>query len=164
MSKRCVQIWKLGATGARCAFTLVEILIVVAILGILAAVIVPEYKNYSQKAKESAAKENLQMLQTAIERYAVSHNGVPPGYPDNNPSLQPNQEVFLSQMTGPNKYLHEIPENPFNHLNTVAIILNDAAFRPSPDGTRGWVYKPQTKRIRVASPGVDSQGVKYYDY
>ncbi|GAH74356.1 unnamed protein product, partial [marine sediment metagenome] len=67
------------------AFTLVEILIVVAILGILAAIVIPQFQAHSQEAKEAAAKDNLRILRNAIELYAVQHGGVPPGYPADNP-------------------------------------------------------------------------------
>ena len=72
------------------AFTLIEILIVVAVLGILAALVIPEIQDYSQEAKESNAKANLRILRNAIERYAVEHDGLPPGYPADNPALTPN--------------------------------------------------------------------------
>ncbi|RKY11715.1 MAG: hypothetical protein DRP65_03460, partial [Planctomycetota bacterium] len=47
------------------AFSLVELLIVVAILGILAAIVVPEFQTYTQQAKEAAAKDNLRILRNA---------------------------------------------------------------------------------------------------
>ena len=68
------------------AFTLVEVLIVVAILGILAAIVLPVFRSHSQKAKESAAKDNLRILRNTIEIYAAQHNGIPPGYKNNDPS------------------------------------------------------------------------------
>ena len=62
------------------AFTLVEILIVVAILGILATIALPTFQSHPQEAKESAAKDNLRILRNAIELFTAQHNDVPPGY------------------------------------------------------------------------------------
>ena len=61
------------------AFTLVEILIVTAILGIMAAIVMPLFAGHVQLAKEAAAKDNLRILRGAIERYAAEHNDIPPG-------------------------------------------------------------------------------------
>ena len=67
------------------AFSLVEILIVVAVLGILAAIALPTFQGYIVEAKEAAAKDNLCILRSAIELYAAQHDGVPPGIPGGRP-------------------------------------------------------------------------------
>jgi prepilin-type N-terminal cleavage/methylation domain-containing protein len=146
------------------AFTLAEVLIVVAILGILAAVIIPEYRNYTQKTKESAAKENLQILRTAIERYTIQHKDVPPGYPNNDTNQNPAFVIFLWQMTKAEHYLLELPQNPFSRMITIKMIGNAEQLPAEATGTFGWIYKPATKELRLDWPGTDSQGVPYYDY
>src|SRR4051812_8663558 len=60
-------------------FTLVELLIVVIILAILAAIVVPQFNNSSQDAKEAALDQNLSSIRTAIELYRAQHNGAYPG-------------------------------------------------------------------------------------
>ena len=55
-------------------FTLIEIMIVVAILGILAAIAIPIYNGYITAAKRSEAKTNLQQLRLLLEQY-YSENG-----------------------------------------------------------------------------------------
>lgn len=60
-------------------FTLVEILIVVVILGILAAIVVPQFTNASQTAKASSLLSQLQSIRSQLELYQVQHNAV---YPD----------------------------------------------------------------------------------
>ncbi len=57
----------------RKGFTLVELMIVVAILGILAAVAVPMYRNYISTSKRSEAKANLETIRLLEEQYYADH-------------------------------------------------------------------------------------------
>lgn len=59
----------------RKAFTLVEILIVVIILGILAAIVVPQFTSASEEAQLSNAQSQLQTIRNMIELYRVRNNG-----------------------------------------------------------------------------------------
>lgn len=61
------------------AFTLVEILIVVVILGILAAIVVPQFTNAANDARGGNLVTQMQTLQNQIELYAARNNGA---YPD----------------------------------------------------------------------------------
>jgi type IV pilus assembly protein PilA len=56
-------------------FTLVEVLTVVVIIGVLAAVALPTFLGQKQKATDSAAKELARTAQTAAEAYSTDHNG-----------------------------------------------------------------------------------------
>ena len=60
------------------AFSIAELMIVLAVLGILAAIVVPHFRSYTTQAKEAVAKDHLRLLRSAIELYAVQHHGVPP--------------------------------------------------------------------------------------
>ena len=142
------------------AFTLVEILIVVAILGILAALALPTLQGHMTEAKESAAKDNLRILRQQIEIYAAQHNGVPPGYWG--PGLI-NARVFEREMID-GGYIPKIPENPFNEMHSMQMIADGDDFPATATGAYGWIYKPQTKQIRLDLPGTDSQGTLYFDY
>lgn len=53
------------------AFTLIEIMVVVVILGILAATIIPQFMGTTSDAKISSAKSNIAELESAIERFYV---------------------------------------------------------------------------------------------
>ena len=148
------------------AFTLVEILIVVAILGILAAIALPTLKGHIIEAKESAAKDNLRILRNAIELYAAQHNGVPPGYAGNDPSNTPVYVLFIGQLVLSEHYLSELPENPFNGKCGTKMIANNEDFPTEPVETDvwGWIYKPATKTIKLNWQGTDSAGIAYFDY
>jgi len=64
---------------AKSGFTLVEILIVVVILGILAAIVIPQFTGASTEAKESALMSDLQAMRSQIELYKIQHNDLLPG-------------------------------------------------------------------------------------
>jgi type IV pilus assembly protein PilA len=58
---------------SRKAFTLIELMVVVAIIAILAAIAIPQYKNYQLKAKTSEAKMNIGAIRSAEEAYAAEN-------------------------------------------------------------------------------------------
>jgi prepilin-type N-terminal cleavage/methylation domain-containing protein len=62
----------------RKAFTLVEIMIVVAVIALLAAMAIPNLLTARRTANEAAAKSNVQTIATAAETYAVTNNGIYP--------------------------------------------------------------------------------------
>ncbi len=60
-------------------FTLIELVVVVMILGILAAVAAPKLLNTSGSAADNGLKQTLAVVRDAIERYAAEHAGTLPG-------------------------------------------------------------------------------------
>jgi type IV pilus assembly protein PilA len=56
-------------------FTLVELLVVILIIGILAAIAIPSFLNQKSKANDAQAKRLLGTAQTAMDTYAVDHSG-----------------------------------------------------------------------------------------
>jgi len=58
-------------------FTLIELLIVVAIIGILAAIAIPQFASYRQKAYNSAAQSDLKNAKTALESYYADNQYYP---------------------------------------------------------------------------------------
>lgn len=100
----------------RRAFTLIEILIVVVILGILGALVYPQFANARADAADKAARTQLQSLRSQVEMYKVQHGGTLPDLITNwNPLTT--ATVYNSKTVGP--YLPRAPRNGFNNLSNV---------------------------------------------
>jgi len=124
---------------AKSGFTLVEILIVVVILGILAAIVIPQFTNASTEAKTNSLMSNLQTARSQIQLYKVQHNDDLPG--------AASDTTFVEAMTGTTNisgsktgsdygpYLQQIPKNPFNDEKTVRIDGANAGVN-----THGWRF------------------------
>jgi len=103
-------------------FTLVEILIVVIILGILAAIVIPQFTNASQDARESALLSQLQTLRSQIELYKLQHlDKLPDLVTSWNPMTTKTDSAGVLSVApkafGP--YMQSAPTNPINTLTTV---------------------------------------------
>ncbi len=138
--------------------------IVAAILGIMAAIIVPQFQSQSTQAKKAVTKDHLRILRSAIELYTVQHRGIPPGYENDNPLNTPSSAVFLTQLMIDGNYLRKMPTNPFNNLKNIKIIGNSESFPQNPADEYGWIYQPATKNIRLSWSGTDPDGLRYFDY
>lgn len=98
------------------AFTLIELLIVVAIIAILAAIAVPNFLEAQTRAKVSRAKNDMRTLATGLESYYVDNNDYPPcstfGIPGY--GVQLNTKPVLERISTPISYVTSgILPNPF---------------------------------------------------
>ena len=165
----------------RRAFSLIEILIVVTILGILSAMVLPTFQGHVVKAREATAKDNLKVVRTQIELYKLEHGGVPPGYINGAGCAEALLALQLTATTsdtgavststvpsgiyenGP--YLKKLPINPFNKLSTIIYVAEATDFSTVADGTSsGWLYKKETAEFVINYTGTDSESVSYLDY
>ena len=91
------------------AFTLIELIIVVAIIAILASIAIPNFLEAQVRSKVSRAKADLRTIRTGLESYRVDFNGYPP-----TPMDQLSSRSFrLKFITTPIAYLTSIPMEVF---------------------------------------------------
>ncbi len=106
---------------SRRAFTLIELLIVVAIIAILAAIAVPNFLEAQTRAKTAAVLSDMRSVKTALESYQVDYSTYPPiaGNEDNVMNMGGMMRMpFLPlSLTTPISYMQSIPLDPFNPLN-----------------------------------------------
>ena len=157
-------------TQRKAGFTLVEILIVVVILGILAAIVIPQFTNASESARTSSLYTQLQTIRSQLQLYQVQHNGDYPTVAELNDATNPWSVMVMytdeagdpvaapdaTHEFGP--YLQQAPANPFVPVgvNTVVVaatttdVTTEAAGMAASTATAGWVYDPDTGAIAAA--------------
>jgi general secretion pathway protein G len=123
-------------------FTLVEILIVVVILGILAAIVIPQFTSASETAKASSLQSQLQTIRSQLELYQVQHNGEYPTQAQLWGNLTGTTDIDGNAGADYGPYLQKAPENPFEDSSTVDLEANAAT------GV-GWVYDEDTGAIKA---------------
>jgi len=136
-------------------FTLVEILIVVIILGILAAIVIPQFTSASQDARKNSLASQLQTLRSQLELYKLQHlDQLPQSLIDSSPDWTQFTEKTNDQGTtgtgsafpfGP--YLQADPKNPLNGLTTVSVVGADVAGGDAYTGGRGFVINSVNGKI-----------------
>jgi len=137
------------------AFSLIELVIVVVIMGVIAAIAIPRMGSAADNAKNNALKGNLDELQRAVDLYTGEHAGQAPAVePDGSVTGTPNTVIARlllpsdvngtlnsSGVLGP--YLRFWPINPINGSNRLRI---DGI--PAPSNQAGWRYDSTSNAIQ----------------
>jgi prepilin-type N-terminal cleavage/methylation domain-containing protein len=143
-------------------FTLIELMIVVAIIGILAAVAIPKFAQMLEKAREGATKGNAGAIKSAVSIYYGDNTGVWPG------DINPNTTNYFFT-----KYMDTLPPVKVLHpaslggitlsgtCNTALIVAVTATIDTVSDG---WKYNKSAGDVWVNNSQTDSGGVQYSMY
>ncbi len=169
--------------STKSGFTLVEILIVVVIMGILAAILVPQFGQSGDDARYTATLQALETLRGQIDVYRNQHKNRNPGVAGANPD-----NTFVNQLTLPTNEAGQtspnpdqgfgdpaypygpyitarLPVNPFNKSRSVRTVIQ---FPPTAPGgvtinDPGWIFEIISGRIRVNWDGTTPKGGTYWE-
>lgn len=119
------------------AFTLIELIVVMAIIALLLTIAVPRYFYGIDRAREAVLKEDLVQMRTAIDQYYADRGSYPERLED------------LVER----KYLRNIPQDPITESITTWVIV------PPPAGAPGGVYD-----VKSGAPGTALDGSSYSDW
>ena len=126
------------------AFTLIEVLIVVIILGILAAIVIPQFSDASSDAKLSALKTNLHTIRSQLQLYKMQHNDTWPALASFTAKMTAGTKADGTAGTDYGPYLLSIPDNPYTSTNTVGSGVADSS---------AWYYDESDGTFRANSMG-----------
>jgi general secretion pathway protein G len=137
------------AMKIRYGFTLVEILIVVSILGILAAIVIPQYSSSTSEAQDAGLRSNLVTVRKQIELYKIHHQGLlPAAEGETHADFQRRMTQKTDEWGDPGikfgPYMERVPLNVYNKLSTVRI-----GGAPAGSNTDGWRFDPTTGQFQA---------------
>ncbi len=130
---------RFGAKRARGGFTLIELIVVMAIVALLVGIAAPRYFNSVERARDNSLRTSLNVMRDAIDKFAADKGRYPAAL----------QELVEQ------RYLRRLPEDPMTGSDSSWIELP-----PPPDGdTPG-----QVGDVRSGAPGAAADGRLYADW
>jgi len=132
------MVRKLRSAG----FTLIEMILVIAIMGILLALAVPNYRTTIQASQEAVLRDDLFQMRSLIDQYTLDKQEAP----------QSLQDLVTAG------YLREIPKDPFTHSNTTWQTESDDTLM-SPDQTLSGI-----DNVHSGASGTGLDGTPYSSY
>lgn len=130
-------------------FTLIELLIVVAIIGILAAIAVPNFLNAQMRAKVARTESDMKAVSTALEMYYLDHNS----YVDDHDYPSDRSQRGLFKLTSPIAYMASLPQDAFGSSAVQSFSEGNSTFEFGSGNLSG---KPwPNKAYIIISPGPD---------
>jgi general secretion pathway protein G len=138
-------------------FTLVEILIVVIILGILAAVVIPQFSDASDDTRAASVLTNLKTVRSQLMLYKAQHSEV---WPTNFDTMMTsftdvdgNNNATQTPVFRFGPYVLRTPANPYTGVATVTTVNDIAAvYAAALDLSQGWWYNAATGEFRCHVP------------
>lgn len=144
----------------RRAFTLVEILIVVVILGILAALVIPNFTRATEDSTKSVLARQLQSISHQVEMYRARHAG---GFPTNDidsPMADGGSNFGWGALVGKD-YFREAPVNPYTGSRAiVAGTEADAIAHSGSDPSAGWYFLQEPSGLTIFAAGFDADNMR----
>lgn len=132
------------------AFTLVEILIVVVILGILAAIVTPQFSRATEDAKLGATLDQLGKVRSALAVYMVRNQ-------NRAPEIEEGDATWGQLMDG-SQYLRYAPRNMYvgaPGAQTQIIVRDEPDSEFPTEPTYAWIYSPANQQVWAA--GFDAE-------
>jgi type IV pilus assembly protein PilA len=148
---------------SRKAFTLVELMIVVAIIGILAGIAIPRYMNFVRRSREGATKGNLGAIRSALNIYYSDMDGFFPARITDGGTTMNGTGIQVAPFIGvtANNYLDTIPpatedcaQYGAHRANTTRV--DGRAMSCTGAETGGWTYQTVVWPAGAASGAIES--------
>ena len=130
-------------------FTLLELIIVIAIIGILAAIIMPGLSKMPRRAREAALKTDLRTLRDVIDQYYGDRGSYPKSL-----------ETLVTD-----GYLRKVPDDPLTRSpNWILVYEQEDPDAPPPETDQGEEGGPGLIDVRSAAGGLSLSGVPYSEW